>query len=398
MLHAYFDNNANTAVLPEVLEAMLPALRGECGNASSIHQLGQSAKAALEQARSEVAALVQAPASNICFTSGGTESDNLAIRGLLGAWAEAHPQAPPAHLITTRIEHHAVLNVFEDLERAGHAVTWLRPDANGRVSAADVAAALRPDTALISVMMANNETGVLQPVAEIGALAREAKVAFHVDAIQAVGRVPVDVGAIGCGALSLSAHKIHGPSGVGALYLRRGARLQPQILGGHHERDHRAGTENLPGILGFGAAARLARQELETRAARYTRLRERLEEGVRRAIPDCLIAGADAARVPNTSDICFRRIEGEALVIALDLQGFCVSTGAACSSGALEPSHVLLAMGWPRAQARASLRFSFGARNTEAEVEALLEVLPTLVRKQRALALGASAAMEARSA
>ncbi|MGH9483492.1 MAG: cysteine desulfurase family protein, partial [Terriglobales bacterium] len=346
MQRTYFDNNANTPVLPEVLEAMLPALNGSYGNASSIHQRGQAAKAAMEQARGEVAALIGAPVSGIVFTSGGTESDNLAIRGMIGAWQEAHPQAPPPHLITSRIEHHAVLHVFEDLERAGHAVTWLRPDEQGRINAQAVAEAIRPDTALVSVMMANNETGVIQPVAAIGAIAAEAKVAFHIDAIQAVGRIPVDVRALPCNALSLSGHKIHGPAGIGALYVRRGTRLRPQILGGHHERDRRAGTENLPGILGLGAAARLARENFATRTVHYAHLRDRLEAAVLAAIPRCGIAGVDVARVTNTSDIYFNGIEGEALVIALDLHGFCVSTGAACSSGAVEPSHVLLAMGW----------------------------------------------------
>lgn len=389
-MRAYFDNNANSPVLPEVLEAMLPALNGTCGNPSSIHQRGQAAKAAMEQARAEVAALLHAPVSSIVFTSGGTESDNLAIRGLIGAWQEAHPQAPLPHLITTRIEHHAVLNVMEDLERSGFPVTWLRPDNSGRISAQGIAEALRPDTALISVMMANNETGVIQPTAEIGALAAEAKVAFHIDAIQAVGRIPLDVRALNCTALSLSGHKIHGPAGTGALYVRRGARLRPQLFGGHHERDRRAGTENLPGILGLGAAARLAREHLDERAAHYARLRDRLEAALLAAVPRSGVAGADAPRVPNTSDIYFEGIEGEALVIALDLHGFCVSTGAACSSGSVEPSHVLLAMGFPRSRARSCLRFSFASQNTSQEVEALLDVLPALVEKQRSLAVGAA--------
>ncbi|MGH9487081.1 MAG: cysteine desulfurase family protein [Terriglobales bacterium] len=394
-MNAYLDNNANTPVLPEVLEAMLPALRGELGNPSSIHQRGQAAKAAMEQARSEVAALIHAPASGIVFTSGGTESDNLAIRGLLGAWEESHPRAPKAHVITTRIEHPAVLHVFEDLERTGHPVSWIRPDGDGRISAQDVAGALQPDTALISVMLANNETGVLQPIEEIAALAQRVKVAFHVDAIQAVGRVGVDAPALGCSALSLSGHKIHAPAGIGALYVRRGTRLRPQQLGGRHERDRRAGTENLPGIVGLGVAARLARQELGQRAAHYAQLRDRLEAGVRAAIPRSGVAGEAAPRVPNTSDIYFEGIEGEALVIALDLHGFCVSTGAACSSGSIEPSHVLLAMGWPKARARACLRFSFAAQNTSHEVEHLLDVLPALVEKQRTLALAQPAGARA---
>lgn len=388
MPHAYFDNNANTPVLPAVRAAMEPALSGALGNASSIHQHGQAAKAALEEARQEVAALIGAQPSEIVFTSGGTESDNLGIRGILGAWAESHPGAPPPHLITSAIEHHAVLHVFEELERNGHEVTYVRPDAHGRVPAEAVAEAMRDETALISVMMANNETGVVQPTAAIAELAREARVAFHVDAIQAVGKVPVAVRELGCGALSLSGHKIHAPAGVGALYVRRGTRLRAQQLGGHHERDRRAGTENLPGIVGLGTAARLAREELNTRAAHLGALRDRLETGILAAVPDCGVAGEGSERVPNTTDIWFDGIEGEALVIALDLHGFCVSTGAACSSGAIEPSHVLLAMGMSRKRARGCLRFSLGAQNTRAEVEALLAVLPALVAKQRALQSG----------
>lgn len=388
MPRAYFDNNANSPVLPAVRAAMEPALSGELGNASSIHQRGQAAKAALEAARAEVAELVGAQPAEIVFTSGGTESDNLAIRGLLGAWAEAHPGAPPPHLITSAIEHHAVLHVFEDLERAGHEVTWLKPDSEGRIRAGEVAAALREETALISIMMANNETGVLQPTAEIAALARAARVPFHVDAIQAVGRVPVAARELACSALSLSGHKIHAPAGAGALFVRRGTRLRAQQLGGHHERDRRAGTENLPGIVGLGAAARLAREELPRRAAHLAALRDRLEAGVLAAVPDCGVAGGGAERVPNTTDIWFDGIEGEALVIALDLHGFCVSTGAACSSGAIEPSHVLLAMGMARQRARGCLRFSLGVQNTAAEVDALLACLPALVAKQRKLQAG----------
>ena len=372
-------------MLPEVLQAMLPALQGELGNASSIHQRGQAAKAAMESARAEVAALIGARPAEIVFTSGGTESDNLAIRGAVAEWQLRHPGAPPAHLVTTGIEHHAVLHVFEDLERSGHRVTYLPVSAAGVLDPAAVVAALRPDTALISVMMANNETGVLQPVEAVGELARTAKVAFHVDAIQAAGRGPVDVQRLGCHLLSLSGHKIHAPAGVGALYVRRGVRLRPLLLGGHHERDRRAGSENLPGILGFGAAARLVRRDLEPAAARLAALRDRLEAGLAAAVPNAEVVGAAAPRVANTSNVCFSGVEGEALVIALDLHGICASTGAACSSGAIEPSHVLLAMGYSRARARACVRFSLGRQNTEAEIAALLEVLPGLVERQRKL-------------
>ncbi|HWG36828.1 MAG TPA: cysteine desulfurase family protein [Terriglobales bacterium] len=385
MTCAYFDNNANAPVLPEVLQAMLPALSGAVGNASSIHQRGQAAKAALERARAQVATLIHAQPNEIVFTSGGTESNNLAIRGAVAEWmaTRARDGVKP-HLITTRIEHHAVLHVFEDLERQGHAVTYVAPDRNGRIEAAAVAAALRPDTALVSVMMANNETGVLQPVAEIAAITKAAGVAFHVDAIQAAGKVPVDALATGCQFLSLSAHKFHGPAGIGALYVRRGARLRPILLGGHHERDRRAGTENVPGIVGMGAAAELATDA--SACARIAALRDRLETGILALVEGSGVVGAGAARVPNTANIYFDGIEGEALLIALDLHGFCVSTGAACSSGAIEPSHVLLAMGFSKARARSCIRFSLGRQNSEAEVDALLRALPALVERQRRLA------------
>lgn len=385
MTCAYFDNNANAPVLPEVLQAMLPALSGALGNASSIHQRGQAAKAALERARAQVATLIHAQPSEIVFTSGGTESNNLAIRGAVAEWmaTRARDGVQP-HLVTTRIEHHAVLHVFEDLERQGHAVTYVAPDRNGRIEAAAVAAALRPNTALVSVMMANNETGVLQPVAEIAGITKAAGVALHVDAIQAAGKVPVDAHAAGCEFLSVSAHKFHGPAGIGALYVRRGARLRPILLGGHHERDRRAGTENLPGIVGMGAAAELATDA--SACARMATLRDRLETGILALVEGSGVVGAEAARVPNTTNIYFDGIEGEALLIALDLHGFCVSTGAACSSGAIEPSHVLLAMGFSKARARSCIRFSLGRQNSEAEVDALLEALPALVERQRRLA------------
>lgn len=382
----YFDNNASTPMAGEVVEAMRPALEGRLGNASSIHARGQAAKAALEQAREQIASLIGGSAAEIVFTSGGTESDNLAVRGALGEWHTAHPGVALPHLVTTRIEHHAVLNVFEDLEHAGYPVTYVRPNPSGVVEARAVAAALRPETALVSVMMANNETGVLQPIAEIAAAVRTTGAVFHVDAIQAAGKVPVATRVLGCDLLSLSGHKLHGPSGVGALWVRRGVRLQPMLLGGRHERERRAGSENLLGIVGMGAAAELAQATLAAEAARLGALRDRLEHDVLGAVADCHVTGVDAPRVPNTSNIQFDGIEGEALVIALDLHGFCCSTGAACTSGTVEPSHVLVAMGRTRAQARSCLRFSLGRQNTAAEVQALLEVLPPLVQRQRQLA------------
>ncbi|MGH9416217.1 MAG: cysteine desulfurase family protein [Terriglobales bacterium] len=384
MACVYFDNNATSPMLPEVLGALEGALQGGMGNPSSIHQRGQAAKAALDEARAQTAGLLNAEPDEIVFTSGGTESNNLAIRGVVEEWQQARRASTPPHVITTRIEHHAVLNVGEELEKEGIPVTYLPISATGRLDPASVGVELRPNTALISVMMANNETGVLQPVEEVGALARAAGVRFHVDAVQALGKVPVDVTSIGCDLLSLSGHKLHAAPGVGALFVRRGTRLHPQILGGHQERDHRGGTENVPGIVSLGAACRLARADTAG-VVRLARLRDRLEAGILAAIPDCGVAGGDQPRVPNTTDMYFDGIEGEALVIGLDLQGFCVSTGAACTSGSVEPSHVLLAMGYSRRRARGCLRFSLGRQNTEAEVDSLLQILPQLVERQRRL-------------
>lgn len=378
MFRGYFDNNASTQVLPEVREAMLAALGEGYGNASSIHQKGQTVKAAVEQAREKVADSIHARPAEIVFTSGGTESDNLAIFGMA-------PEAGPAHFITSSIEHHAVLYAFQELERRGHSVTWLPVDAGGRVRPDDVRAALRPETALISVMAANNETGVLQPVREIAAIARAAGVPFHVDAIQAVGKVPVDVRELDCDLLSLSGHKIHAPQGIGALFVRRNVRLRPMLFGGHHERDRRAGSENVPGILALGAAAELAQQSLESEQVRLGSLRDRLEAAVRQQIPWIEVIGGQHERVPNTSNLCFDFVEGEAMVIALDLRGFCVSTGAACSSGAVEPSHVLTAMGLPPERARSCIRFSLGKLNTEAQVDELIAVLPQVAAHLRAI-------------
>lgn len=399
MIRAYFDNNASTPVLPEILAAMRPVLEGECGNASSIHQRGQAAKAVMEAARAEVAEWIGAQPAEIVFTSGGTESDNLAIRGVVGEWLDSNTVGTPLpHLVTTRIEHHAVLNVFEDLERAGHPVTYVPPGADGRVPVEAVSAALRPNTALISLMLANNETGVLQPVAEVAGLARAAGIPFHVDAIQAAGRVPVNVHTLDCDLLSLSGHKIHAVAGIGGLYVRRGVRLRSMLLGGHHERDRRAGSENIPGIASLGAAARLARLSGVEEATRVGELRDRLESNILASVPACTVVGGAVTRVPNTTNICFDGVEGEALVIALDLLGVCVSTGAACSSGALDPSHVLLAMGYSRRRARSCVRFSLGRQNTEAEVQALLEVLPGTVERLRRVAASATPASWVRSA
>ncbi|MBZ5511543.1 MAG: cysteine desulfurase [Acidobacteriia bacterium] len=379
MRRAYLDNNATTPLLPPVLEAMQPYFIEQFGNASSIHHHGQQTRAAVERARESVAALLGCRASEIVFTSGGTEADNLAIFGIT---------RPGDHVITSSIEHHAVLNACKRLEEdaMGCEVTYLPVDGQALVSPDDVKRALRPNTRLISIMMANNETGVLQPVNEIGAIAAEADVYFHSDAVQAAGKVPVDVSAIRCDLLSISGHKIHAQQGVGALYVRKGTLLQPMLYGGRHERARRAGTENVAGIVGLGKAAELARAGLGNgEVGRIGALRDRLEQTITETIDSVGVNSAGAPRVPNTSSIYFDFIEGEALVIALDLKGIAVSTGAACSSGAIEPSHVLTAMGLSPDRARASLRFSIGKQNTSEDVDLLLSILPATLSRLREL-------------
>jgi len=373
MRRVYFDNNATTPVLPEVLEAMRPYFAEHFGNASSIHHHGQETRAAVERAREAVATLLGCRASEVVFTSGGTEADNLAIFGLA---------QPGDHVISSTIEHHAVLNSCKHLETLGCEVTCVPVDGRGLVDPEDVRRALRPNTKLITIMMANNETGVLQPVEEIGKIAAEADVYFHTDAVQAAGKVPIDVKHIACDLLSISGHKMHAPQGIGALYVRKGTILQPMLYGGSHERSRRAGTENVPGIIGLGKAAGLAQAGLDSGAlARMSEMRDCIEQRILAEVEATGVNGADVPRVPNTTNIYFDYIEGEALVIALDLKGLAVSTGAACSSGAIEPSHVLTAMGLPPERARASLRFSLGKQNTPDEVEfALSLVSPTVAR------------------
>jgi cysteine desulfurase len=375
MQRIYFDNNATTPLLPEVFEAMQPCLLGSFGNASSIHQQGQQARAAVEHAREQVAELLSARASEIVFTSGGTESDNLALAGLV---------APGDHVISATIEHHAVLNSCKRLEEMGVAVSYVPCGADGVVRPEAVRAALRPETKLISVMMANNETGALQPVEEIGEIARAADVYFHTDAVQAAGKVEIDVERIGCDLLTIAAHKMHGPQGAGVLYVRRGTLLRPLLVGGRHERGRRAGTENLAGIVGLGKAAELAKEWFATGGAeRMAALRDRMEQGILGTVPGTRVNSFAARRVPNTSNIVFDGIEGEGFVIAMDLKGISVSTGAACSSGAIEASHVLTAMGLSDEEARGSIRFSLGKQNTAEEVEQVLAVLPDVVAKLR---------------
>lgn len=380
MRRVYFDHNATTPVDPAVREAMLPYLGEVFGNASSIHSFGQQARAAVESAREAVAALLGARPAEIVFTSGGTEADNLAIFGVVGAAG-----GRKKHVITTQIEHHAVLNACEALAQQGVEVTFLPVSSAGVVDPDDVRRALRPETVLITVMHANNELGTVQPVGEIARIAAEAGVRFHTDAVQSAGKLPIDVEALGVDLLSISAHKLYGPKGVGALYVRRGVHLKPLLYGGHHERDRRPGTENVPGIVGLGKAAELARVRLQEDSARLAALRDRLEVGLLERVPHIRVNGAAAPRTPNTTNITFSFVEGEALVIALDLKGIACSTGAACSSGAVEPSHVLTAIGLPPEEARASLRFSLGHSNTEAEVDFALQVIPGAVEHLREL-------------
>jgi cysteine desulfurase len=380
MRRIYFDHNATTPVDPEVLSAMMPFFADTYGNASSIHTFGQQARAAVEQAREHVARLLGARAAEIVFTSGGTESDNLAILGVVRA-----APGERKHVITTSIEHHAVLNTCQALEAQGVEVTYLPVSAAGVVDPGAVREALRPHTVLISVMMANNELGTIQPIEEIGRLAAEAEVWFHTDAVQAAGKVPIDVGHLGVDLLSISGHKIYAPKGVGALYVRSGTRLAPQAFGGHHERDRRPGTENVPGIVALGKAAELALGKLATEPARLAALRDRFEKAILKSVPATRLNGAGAARVANTTNITFSFIEGESLVIALDLQGIACSTGAACSSGAIEPSHVLTAIGLAAPDARASLRFSLGRTSTAEDVDRAQAVLPGVVEHLREL-------------
>ena len=377
MRRVYFDNNATTPVLPEVIEAMLPFFSEHFGNASSIHHHGQETRAAVEQARESVASLLGCRAAEVVFTSGGTEGDNLGIFGLA---------VGGDHVITSTVEHHAVLNACKRLESMGCEVTYIPVDGRGMVNPADVKRAIRPNTKLVTVMMANNETGVLQPVEEIGAIAAEADVYFHTDGVQAAGKVPIDVKKIGCDLLSISGHKMHAQQGIGALYVRKGTLLQPMIYGGSHERSRRAGTENVPGIVGLGKAAELAKAGLENGGvAKIAEMRDRIERSVLECIDATGVNGESAPRVPNTTNIFFDYIEGEALVIALDLKGLAVSTGAACSSGAIEPSHVLTAMGVRPDRARASLRFSLGKQNTPEDVDFALGLVPETVNRLREL-------------
>jgi cysteine desulfurase len=380
-MRVYFDYNATTPLAPEVVDAIVASTRDLFGNASSVHAFGQQAKAALDEARSAAAALIGADTSEVVFTAGGTEANNFALRGA----AEALEATGRRHIVASAIEHESVLNTLKALARRGWRTTLVPVGRSGVVEPQRIQDALADDTAIVSVMQANNEIGTIQPIAEISSIAHARGALMHTDAVQSAGKVPVDVRRLGVDLLSLSAHKFNGPKGAGALWIRRGTRLHPILTGGKHERNRRAGTENVPGIVGLGVAARLAAAKLDKEGARLAALRDRLEAGVLEAVPGSCVNGAGAERVPNTTNISFDRVEAESLLIALDLEGVAVSTGSACSSGTLEPSHVLRAMGLPTHRTQNSLRFSLGLFSTEAEVDRVVATIPPLVEKLRGL-------------
>jgi len=388
MQRAYFDHNATTQVDPEVLAAMLPYFSQEYGNPNSVHSFGQAARGAVERARALVAALIGARPSEIVFTSGGTEADNLAIFGTVGAvagqWAETDRARPP-HIITTTIEHDAVLHSCDALESRGVAVTRVPVDRDGVVAPDAIRRALRPETVLISVMQANNELGTIQPIEEIGRIAHEAGVRFHTDAVQAAGKVALSVSTLGVDLLSLSAHKFYGPKGVGALFVRKGVKLEPLLYGSRGEGGRRAGTENVAGIVGLGKAAEMARVRLGEQGERVRTLRDRLEQGLVARVAGARVNGGAAYRLPNTCNIMFPSVESESLVIALDLQGLACSAGAACLSGAVDPSHVLAAIGMSTEEARGSIRLSLGRTTTEDDIDFALSVIPEAMARQREL-------------
>ena len=380
-MRVYFDHNATTPVDSSVIDLMTRVLQQEFGNASSIHHFGQRAKGILDDARTAVADLLKAEVSEVVFTSGGTESDNFAIRGV----ADALEVTGRRHLIASAIEHEAVLNTFKALSRRGWTTTLLPVGTSGIVEPGALEAAITDQTALVSVMHANNEIGTVQPVAELARIAHAHGALFHTDAVQSVGKLPVDARTLGADLLSLSAHKFNGPKGAGALWIKRGTRVAAILTGGKHERNRRAGTENVAAIAGLGAAAALASGKMTAEAARLSALRDRLENEILAAIPDTAINGARDARVPNTTNISFGGVEAESLLIALDLEGVAVSTGSACSSGTLEPSHVLRAMGFPVHRTQNSIRLSLGAGNTDEQVDYVVSKLPAIVEKLRAL-------------
>lgn len=380
-MRIYLDHNATTPLDPAVADRTMAVLRDDFGNPSSVHHFGQRAKAIIDEARSAVAALIGAEPGDVTFTGSGTESDNIAIRGV----AEALEVSGKRHLIATGIEHEAVLNTLKALARRGWRTTLLPVGESGVVSVDALREAIADDTAIVSIMHANNEVGTIQPIAELAQVARAKGALLHTDAVQSVGKIPVNVKTLGVDLLSLSAHKFNGPKGVGAIWARRGVRLTPPMTGGRQERGRRAGTENVAGIAGCGVAAALALKKLTSEADWLGALRDRLETGLLTRVPGTVANGGSSPRVPNTTNISFERIEAESLLIALDLEGIAVSTGSACSSGTLEPSHVLKAMGFPPHRTQNSIRFSLGAGNTEAEIDHVISIMPAVVDKLRAL-------------
>jgi len=388
MQRIYLDHNATTPLHPAVLEAMLPYFGAEFGNPSSAHHFGQRARQAIEGAREAVAALIGARSSEIVFTSGGSEADNAAIFGVMGYALRSQTKSAgsPPHLITSAIEHDAVLNACRALETRGVSVIYVPVGRDGIVSPDAIRSAIRPETALISIMHANNEIGTLQPIAEIGRIATEAGIPFHADAVQAAGKIPVDVNRLGVSLLSLSAHKFGGPKGAGALFVRKGVAIDPLLYGGQNERGRRAGTENVAAIVGLGKACEIVRSDLAEASVHVAELRDRLESGLLARIPGARVNGDPARRAPNTSSLLLPGVESESLIIALDLAGLACSAGAACSSGAVDPSHVLTAIGLTPAEARASLRLSLGRTNTREEIDRALELIPAAVARQRNVA------------
>jgi cysteine desulfurase len=385
MNRVYLDYNATTPVVPEVLDAMLPYFSAEFGNAASIHTPGQKARAAVETAREQVAALIGARPQEIIFTSGGTESDNHAIFGIVSSSFSSTSLASQPHAVTSTIEHEAVLNACQALEKQGVSVTYLGVDRDGQIDLEELRRALRPETVLITIMHANNELGTVQPLDQIGRIAKEADVYFHTDAVQSAGKIPIDVNQLQVDLVSISGHKLYAPKGIGALYVRGGTRVRQLLYGGHHQRGFRPGTENVAGIVGLGKAAELARKSLANDAQRLSALRDQLEQGLLGSVPQSRVNAGASPRTPNTTNLVFPCVEGEALLIALDLKGLACSTGAACSSGAVEPSHVLTAIGLPPEDARASLRFSLGRHTTQADIDFALRVVPAAVAQLREL-------------
>jgi len=376
----YLDHNATTPVHPEVLEAMLPYYKDKFGNPSSIHSFGRETKVALEEARENVAKFLNASPHEIYFTSGGTESDNLAVKGT--AFAN---RKKGKHIITSKIEHHAVLESCKFLEKEGFEVTYLPVDKYGFVDPDDLKKALRKDTILVSIMHVNNEVGTIEPLEELCKIAKEKGTCFHTDAVQSVGKIPVDVQELNVDMLSMSAHKIYGPKGVGAIYIRKGTRITPWSHGGHHERSRRAGTENLPGIVGLAKAVEIAHRDMEEQSQHLRNLTETFYKKLTQTIPDVILNGHLEKRIPNTLNISFKAVEGESIILSLDLKGVAVASGSACTSGTLEPSHVLSAMGISPEIAQGAIRFSFGRENTMEDVDYVVEILPEIVSRLRAM-------------